>query len=139
MKHFQAALKLDSNDYNVRWGIADIYERKGQWKQQEQALNEILKNEQWKKDYAGFEACFGEQLPKQADYIIGTGIKTEEFLRKALKINKKNAETNLSLAKILGSRETGRSQRKNSESVTAYKGALKLRFSRLMRRKPRVS
>ena len=48
MKNFQAALKLDAEDYNIRWGIADIHERKGQWKQQEKALNEILKNAQWK-------------------------------------------------------------------------------------------
>ena len=53
MKHYQAVLKLDENDYNARWGVADCYERKGQWVEQEKALQDILKNEQWKKDYAG--------------------------------------------------------------------------------------
>ena len=140
MKHYQAVLKLDENDYNARWGVADCYERKGQWVEQEKALQDILKNEQWKKDYAGvIMPALENNYRRQADYIIGTNVKkAEEFYRKSLKINKKNPETNLSLAKLLASRaDRALSAKKYADAAKAYKGALKLRISKLMRRKLR--
>ena len=134
MKHYQAVLKLDENDYNARWGVADCYERKGQWVEQEKALQDILKNEQWKKDYAGvIMPALENNYRRQADYIIGTNVKkAEEFYRKSLKINKKNPETNLSLAKLLASRaDRALSAKKYADAAKAYKGALKLRISKL--------
>ena len=83
MKHYQAVLKRDENDYNARWGVADG-ERKGQWVEQEKRWD-ILKNEQWKKDYAGvIMPALENNYRRQADYIMAPTLKRQKSFTESL-------------------------------------------------------
>ena len=106
LKKFKALLELAPDDYNGLWGIADVYGKQGNVIEQEKMLNKILENEEYKKSFSRILMPALEQnYVMQGNNLLGADVKkAEEFYRKALELNKKNALANSNLAELLMNR-----------------------------------
>jgi tetratricopeptide (TPR) repeat protein len=135
---FTEFLVLAPDDYNGLWGVADVYSRQGNFKKQETVLNKIMDNAEYKKMHSrvllpALEKCYVEQ----GNTLLGVDItKAEEFYRKALTLNKKNALANANLAELLMNQgDTAQKNKNHKLAESSFSEAISLRISTRLRNK----
>lgn len=137
VKLFEKVLEVSPDDYNALWGIADVHQREGNLVKQASMLEKIMADEQMAKDYAGVvKPALEENYNKQGMLMAGADrTKSEEFYRKAIKINKKS-EANQGLFKLLsGKGDSALKKKEFKTAAEAFTAAGKLRISRKDRAK----
>lgn len=134
LKHFDDALAAEPDNYHALWGKADVYRRDNNLAKQAEVLEAISKNAGHMERYAGVvKPALETNYRKQAQALADTDAKKEEYLRKAIDLDKKS-EANNSLATLLSKRgDAAFREGKFKDAENDFEAAIKLRISRKVR------
>ena len=135
---FKEFLVLAPNNYNGLWGMADVYSRQGNVKEQEKILNQIMSNARYAKNHARvLKPALEQNYVMQGNSLLGADVKgAEGFYRKALGLNKKNASANANLAELLMNQgDSAQKAAKYKVADSAFREAIKLRITSKLRNK----
>lgn len=137
-RFFDEALQSDPRDYHALWSKADVYRRENKLEDEAKMLERIYTDEEHQKNFGpAVRPLLETNYRKQAEVAAareGGGEQVEAFLRKALELNPRSDESNLSLVTLLAERASKEMRAKNYEvAIKDYEEALKLRMAKKQR------